>query len=319
VRTLGPVPVLAFALLVAPATAGAAHATVAVSEAPVHSSPDPSSPIIHTFTQGTRLTVSDRAGYGFRTVRMPDGRYGFVPESALALDEPAAPPPPQQQPPPPQPPAAPPAPPPRPPPPPYAYPPYPYPPYRPAFVVDPNAFRHVGFFFRLNLGFGYMGSSTSASQTLFTFDSSHGFAGDSGVAIGGAAKENFIVAGEFWWSWAASPALTARGVSVPNGGTLSNSLFGFGPQFTWYLMPSNVFVSLTPSMTWLSFSDVFGSYQTDLGFGSRFALGKEWWVGPHLGMGVSTWFVASFNTEGAGSNATWTTFEGGLGFSMTVN
>lgn len=317
-RTLSPAPLLALALVVAPSVARAAHATVAAAEAQVHASPDPASPVIHTFPQGTRLTVSDRGGYGFRTVRLPDGRYGFVPEGALALEQSAAPPPP----PPPQ--AAPPAPPARPPPPPsYPYPPPPYPPpyppYRPAYVVDPTAFRHMGFFFRLDLGFGYASSSTSPSDTLFIFDSSHGFAGDLAVAVGGALHENFILAGEFWWSWTAWPEQTFRGVPVAGSGGLANSIFGFGPHFTWYFMPANVFFGVTPSMTWLSFSDAFGSFQTDIGFGTRFTLGKDWWVGPHLGMGLSTWFLFSFNTEGSGSRATWDTFAGGLGFSMSVN
>lgn len=310
-RTIGPAPFVVLALLAAPVGARAAHATVAAPEAQVHASPNPTSPVIHTFPQGTRLTVSDQGGYGFRTVRLPDGRYGFVAESALALEQAAAPPPP------PPPPVA--TPPPAQPPP-YAYPPYPPPPYPPpVHVVDPTAFRHVGFYLRLDLGFGYLDSSTSASRTLFTFDGSHGFAGDLAVAVGGAVRENFVLGGEFWWSWSPWATQTALGLTVASGGVLSNSLFGFGPQFTWYLMPSNVFLSVTPSITWLYFSDAFGSFQTDVGFGMRFAIGKEWWLAPHSAMGLAPWFLFSVNGEGGGANATWTSFAGGLGFTMTIN
>jgi hypothetical protein len=184
---------------------------------------------------------------------------------------------------------------------------------------DPYAFRHVGFFLRLNFGVGYLGSSAQASQTLFTFDTSHGVSGDIALALGGAVRENLILAGEFWSGWSYSPDLSSHGAFVPNGGTLANAIYGVGPQLTWYIMPANVFVSVTPSLTWVSFSDAFSSFSSNVGFGTRFALGKEWFVAPHWGLGVSSWFLFSFNREGSGSNATWKTFEGGVGISGTIN
>jgi len=56
-----------------------------------------------------------------------------------------------------------------------------------------------------------------------------------------------------------------------------------------------------------------------VGFGTRFAIGKQWWVGPHWEIGVSSWFAFSVNREGGGSDATWSTFEGGLGFMVMLN
>jgi hypothetical protein len=310
------VALLAFVLVSLPATAFAASATITVFEAKVHASPDRSSPVIHTFTENTRVSVSEEATNGFRRVRLPSGRVGYIDETAISLGgaeaQPPTPPPAE---PPPPPTFAPP------PPPPSAPPPggYRYPPYRRVYYADPTAFRHLGLFLRLDLGLGYMDSSTSANRTFFTFDSSHGVAGEFALAVGGAVKENFIVAGELWTGWVPSPTLTSRGLSVPTGSTFSNALVGIGPNFTWYLMPTNVFLSVTPSLTWVNFSDVFASYTTDVGFGTRFALGKEWWVAPHWGIGVSGWFLFSFNREGGGADATWRTFAGGLGFSATLN
>ena len=301
---------IAFAALFLPGPVFAAPATVRVFEAPVHSAPDRSSPVIHTFAENARVSVSEDVTNGFRRVRLPNGSVGYIEQSAIALAAPAMPP---ERPPPPPPFAAPPPPPP--PPPPGAY---PYP-YRRRVYRDPTAFRHAGLFLRLNLGLGYMSSSAPADRTFFTFDSSRGFAGDLGFALGGTPRENFIVAGEFWSTWAASPTLRSQGATVPSGSTFSNSLHGVGPNLTWYWMPSNTYASVTPSLTWMNFGDVFGSFTTDVGFGTRFALGKEWWVGPHWGIGVSSWFVFSLNREGGGSDATWRTFEGGLAFSATLN
>ena len=307
-----PIALLAFALTFLPAAAYAVPATVTVFEAQVHSAPDLASPVIHTFSENSRVSVSEDSTNGFRKVRLPDGRVGYIEEMAISLaraQPPPGAPPPGVPPPPPF--TGPPGPPPPPPPP-------------PGFVPvrvyrDPTAFRHLGLFLRLDFGFGYQSSTTSASQTLFRFDSAHGGAGEFALAIGGAVKENLFLSGEFWSTWLPWPTLTLRGTSISTGSSLSNSLLGIGPNFTWYLMPADVFLSVTPALTWVTFSDVFASYSTDVGFGTRFSIGKQWWVAPHSTVGVSGWFIFSFNKEGGGSNATWDTFAGGLGFTATIN
>jgi hypothetical protein len=319
------IPLLALALLAAPLTARGAPATVRVFEAQVHESPDPASPVIHTFPENARVSVSEDLVNGFRRVRLPDGKIGYVEERAVSLGA-RRPAPPQRPPPPPyapQPSYAPPPPPPSytpPPPPGYAPPPPPRPPaYVPARYYDPTAFRHVGLFVRVDLGLGYLGSAISPSATGFSFDSAHGIAGELGLAVGGAVQENFMVGGHFWVSGAAAPTLRQRGVSVPTGGDFSVSLFGIGPSFDYYFMPHDVYVTVTPSLTWVRFSDYFyGDVDTNAGFGTRFALGKEWWVTGHWGMGLAGWYAFSLNPEGAGGG-TWRTFAGGLAFSATFN
>jgi hypothetical protein len=311
--------VLALALGALPAAARAAPATVTAFEAQVHAAPDRASAVIYAFPENSRVSVSEDVTNGFRRVRLPDGRVGYIEDGAVALAAGAGPPPPGPPPPGPPPPSPPPPlarpPPPPPPPGPYSY----GPPYRRRAYQDATAYRHLGLFLRLDLGLGYMDSSTSVDRTFFSFDASHGGAGEFAFALGGAVRENFIVAGEFWSSWTPSPTLRSQGASVPTGGTFSNALLALGPTFTWYLMPENVYFSATPSLTWLDFSDAFDSFQSDVGFGTRLALGKEWWVGPHWGLGVSGWFAFSFNKEGGGSDATWRTFLGGVAFTATLN
>ena len=311
------ISLLALALLVIPLAATGAPATIKVFEAEVHAAPDPASPVIHTFSESTRVSVSEDVVNGFRRVRLPDGKVGYVEESAISL-APRRPAPPRPQ----APPAYAPPPPPGyvPPPPAYAPPPPPRPPaYYPARYYDPTAFRHVGFFLRFDLGLGYLGSSTSASATGLNFDSARGVAGELGLAVGGALRENLILAGHFWGAAAASPTLTQRGTSIPTGGDFALSLFGIGPSIDYYFMPQNVYVSVTPSLTWVSFSDFSDRFDTAAGFGTRMALGKEWWVTGHMGMGLAGWFAFSFNQETGGFGPTWKTFAGGLTFSATFD
>jgi hypothetical protein len=306
--------VVAFVLLLSPAAVRAAPATIRVFEGQVHAAPDASSPVIHTFPENTRVSVSEDSVNGFRKVRLPDGKVGYIEEAALTFAgarprSPTPPPPPGFEPPPPPGFGAPPPPPPGPP----AY--YPYPPRR---YYDPTAFRHVGFFLRFDAGLGYLGSSTSASATGFNFDSAHGVAGELGLAIGGAVAENAILAGHFWGISVVSPTVSSRGASIPTGGDFSVSLFGVGPSFDYYFMPHNVYLTVTPSLTWVRFSDAFDSFDSAAGFGTRLALGKEWWVTGHFGLGLAGWFAFSFNKEGDGG-PTWRTYAGGLGFSGTFN
>jgi hypothetical protein len=307
-------PLLALSLLLWPAAAWAAPATIAVFEAEVHAAPDATSPIVYTFPENTRVSVSEEAVNGFRKVRLPEGKIGYIDEGALRLAAARQPAPPRSEPPPPAygtPPPPPgygaPPPPPRP-----AY----YPPRR--YYVDPTAFRHVGLFLRFDFGLGYQGSSTSAPATSFNFDSVHGGAGELGFAVGGAVRENVLLAAHFWGTAVASPTVTTGGTAFFSGGDFSTSLFGIGPSLDYYFMPQNVYLTVTPSLTWLRFSDVFDSFDSSAGFGTRFALGKEWWVGGHWGLGLAGWFAFSFNKESDGG-PTWKTYTGGLGFSGTFN
>jgi len=164
-----------------------------------------------------------------------------------------------------------------------------------------------------------MGSSTSPTATAFTFDSAHGLAGELGLALGGAVAENVLVGGHLWGVSMVSPTINSGGVAIPTGGDFSVTLFGIGPSFDYYFMPHNVYLTVTPSLTWLRFSDDFASFDSAAGFGTRFALGKEWWVTGHWGIGLAGWFAFSFNREDAGGGPTWRTFAGGLSFSTTFD
>ena len=63
---------------------GSMTETTAWTETPVLAGPDGNSPVIATVKANTPLCVATEAtGFGFRQVRLADGRDGYVRESAL--------------------------------------------------------------------------------------------------------------------------------------------------------------------------------------------------------------------------------------------
>ena len=216
------VALLAFALMSSPGTAVAAPATVTVFEAQVHSAPDrsPGHPYVHREQPCVGLRRGDER---FQEDWLPNGRVGYIEESALSLSGAAARPPgpPPEGPPPPPPYAAPPPPPPSPPPGAYRY-----APYRRAGSPGSTAYRHLGLFLRFDLGLGYAGLLDVCEPDALHLRLESWARRRVRAHDWRAVRENFVVAGEFWSTWAPSPTLLSRGLSVPSGSTFSNALLG---------------------------------------------------------------------------------------------
>lgn len=174
-----------------------------------------------------------------------------------------------------------------------------------------GAFRHQGFYLNLDLGLGYLRSSISSIDERWS-----GGAGQFSIGIGGAIQENLILAGRLWAYSVPDPDATIGGVSgtVPGG---SLTLTGIGPELVYYVMPANVYLSIAPSLTTLSPEGTGLTYSIDTGVGLRLAVGKEWWVAPHVGIGLNGNLAVASNKEpGFG---TWGSFAIGVAFSATFN
>ena len=185
----------------------------------------------------------------------------------------------------------------------------------PAPVVDPTVHRHLGFFLRLDGGVGYLSSSASLEGIGASMS---GVAIPFGIVIGGAVTENFIIAGDLWGMSAPSPSFTLAGqtTSTSNSGF---SLGGLGLNLTWYFMPANVYVSVTPSLVGLTLRGDGATHDSQVGFGTKVGVGKEWWVGDHWGIGLAGQFFLGINNDTGVNPPTWTTLGGGLAFSATYN
>jgi hypothetical protein len=173
--------------------------------------------------------------------------------------------------------------------------------------------RHLGFALRLDAGIGYMGTTASDIDA-----SIKGGAGSFGLVIGGAVAENFILGADLWDTVVFSPTFKQGGVSV-SGTDTSLTLAGFGVNLTYYFMPANVYVSVSPSITTVSLTRGGLSGSTDAGFGMKLGVGKEWWVSDHWGLGVAGQFFFASNKDSGAGSPTWSSTAFSVAFSATYN
>lgn len=179
----------------------------------------------------------------------------------------------------------------------------------------PGFHRHDGFFLQLDGGFGRM--SSSASDSFFGDLEFSGASGQFSVAVGAAVVENFVLAGHFWGVSVSNPDLKSNGVTVASAD--SATLSGFGLNLTYYFMPANIYVSVTPSIATLSVESGGQSGETNNGFAIRLAAGKEWWVSDNWGVGFNLQFAHSSNEDKGAGAPTWGTNWFGAAFSATFN
>src|SRR5712671_6754538 len=83
---------------------------------------------------------------------------------------------------------------------------------QPRTGYDSTYQRHFGFYIRPDLGFGYL----TASESNVTIS---GFAGLGGVAIGGAIRENSILAVHVIDAFAQNPSVSSGGISASTTNT----------------------------------------------------------------------------------------------------
>ncbi len=173
---------------------------------------------------------------------------------------------------------------------------------------------HAGLHFQGDIGAG--GSQSTASQSGIDAKYS-GPAGLFSVALGGAVAPNLILGGQLWASSVADVRFTLEGHSE----TLTDvtyDVYGFGAMLKYYFMPANVYIAATPSVAQLSLHNDQSSDETKWGPALRLAVGKEWYVSRHWGLGLAgVLHLASNKPEGGGP--TWSTVGGGVVFSASYN
>ena len=170
----------------------------------------------------------------------------------------------------------------------------------------PEEHRHSDFFFHADLGGGYFRVSGSRGASSFTTD---GGALGVGLALGWSPNDEWAIGLELW-SW---KSLTDSGL----GKDTSVELQALGLNVTRYLVPADVFASVVVSGTRLAITDPGDHIEygaSDIGFGFKVLLGKEWRVTSWLGLGLAGELFLSVNRD---SRQTLRTLGGGLVFSIT--
>lgn len=172
---------------------------------------------------------------------------------------------------------------------------------------------HEGLNLHLDLG-------VAGAQSSTTFEGSSQKVSGTGVgfsaAMGGAVAPNLVLGLEAWVTSVGNPKVSMDGASATLGDDWRYNVYGVGPRLTWYAMPYDVYLSVTPSLAQMSISTDGASADTDLGFGVRAALGKEWFVEYSSGLGLAG--VVHYSRNGDGGS-TWSTFGGGVVCSFTFN
>ena len=174
---------------------------------------------------------------------------------------------------------------------------------------------HDGFFLQMDLGLG--GMRTSAEQAGTEVKVSGG-AGEFSIGLGGALTPNFILAGQIWGVSNPDSTVKRNGVEVAVADT-TTSLSGIGVQLVYYVMPLDLYLSVTPSITQVTFDDGTTSEDSETGFGMKFAVGKEWWVSDNWAIGLNGQFAFSNNDSKFAGEPSWGTRWLGIAFSATYN
>ncbi len=180
----------------------------------------------------------------------------------------------------------------------------PAPPATPA--PAPPEHPHLGFFVHVDTGGAYLRTTGSTGGSTFV---GQGGALGYALAVGWAPNEEWALALEFW-SW---KALSPSGL----GPNTSVELQALGLNVTRYIVPVDLFASLVVSGTRLAItdsSDYVEYASSDIGFGFKVLLGKEWHLMPWFGLGLAAELFVSMNRDGG---QTLRTLGGGLVLSCT--
>jgi hypothetical protein len=183
-------------------------------------------------------------------------------------------------------------------------------------VEHPTDQAHEGLYLRLFIGPGYtrMGASEGPSDIVVS-----GSGAAFGVAVGGSVSQNLIVYGELVTNVAVGPTVEVNGMSAGSNDDVSAGAVGVGVGLAYYVMPANVYVSGTVSMSQISIQedgDEIG--ETDFGPGVSLMVGKEWWVSPTWGLGVAAQLFAG-QMDDQDNGPTWTTTGFAVAFSATYD
>jgi hypothetical protein len=172
--------------------------------------------------------------------------------------------------------------------------------------ATPEEHQHLGLFFHIDTGVGYLRTTGSKGGTSFA---SQGAALGIGLAAGWAPNDDWALALEFW-SWR---TLTASSL----GPDTSVELQALGLNVTRYVVPIGIFASVVASGTRLVITDAsdYVEYRSsDIGFGLKVLVGKEWPVSSWVRLGVAGQLFLSVNRDGG---QTLRTLGAGLMFSCT--
>jgi hypothetical protein len=179
-----------------------------------------------------------------------------------------------------------------------------------------SARQHRGFYLRAEIGGGYRSFSTEADGLAMRVS---GAGGAASLLAGGTPLPNLVLLGEFSVSGLSNPTIQINERSA-EANDASVSLLAFGPGLIYYVMPANVSLGASVVLTRLGLKqDGETSATTEPGIGGVVRLGKEWWVGPHMGLGLSSQCTIASMKDKSETAATWLGTAFTLSATLTYN
>ena len=139
----------------------------------------------------------------------------------------------------------------------------------------------------MDIGVTYLRTSGSRNGSSFV---GKGVALGGGASFGWAPNDEWALALEVW-SW---KALSPSGL----GSDTSVELQALGLSITRYIVPANLFASVVVSGTRLAITDYGDSVEyasSDIGYGMKALLGKEWLLNSYVGLGIAAELFFSVN------------------------
>ena len=160
---------------------------------------------------------------------------------------------------------------------------------------DSSPNHHSGLMLRVTAGAGY--ANTGFRERIVGSDVSFGAYGPTlelDAALGGVLFRNFAIHGTVQYWAAPNPNLRVRSGSYTIDGSTSDDtmLSGLlvGGGVTAWLGESNVYGSASLGAVMLRAENDRFREDSDWGFGGQALLGKEWWLGSSLGIGLAAAF-----------------------------
>ena len=191
------------------------------------------------------------------------------------------------------------------------------------FYKTPKAgyHQHKGFYLSMSAGPDFAGiNSEVVGNYKLNFN---GTGGQFDLKIGGAIKENLILHATMTANSMTGPKITSGGSSqnTSNNLALGEAMFGVG--ITYYVMPSNIFLSSSLGVGNFTIidNDKKTSISSDRGFSMQLKVGKEWWVSSKWGLGVALTYGKTqlTNSPGDGVKELMNSNNIGILFNVTLN
>lgn len=146
--------------------------------------------------------------------------------------------------------------------------------------------KHDGFYLSMCLGPNFVDITNNVENDAIYKYSGTGTLFD--LKIGGAIRENVILHGTLLSYDLTGPKIESNGQSQRASNKISIGEIMLGGGITYYLMPSNTFISASAGIGGFLLTNEKDDIDvsTDKGFAIQLKIGKEWWISKNWGFGI---------------------------------